>query len=97
MVLPVNYALDGSSVWVRTRAHSDLARQVDESKVALLVDDIDPHTHVGWTVLLRGTAHAEYHEERVPDAVRDLEPWADGPRPVWLHLVPDHVTGRRLT
>jgi nitroimidazol reductase NimA-like FMN-containing flavoprotein (pyridoxamine 5'-phosphate oxidase superfamily) len=96
VVLPVNYTRDGEAVWVRTGAHSELAREADESKVAVLVDEIDPVTHSGWTVLLRGTAHAEYHEERVPEAVRGLVTWASGARPIWLRLAPDNVTGRRM-
>ena len=28
---------------------------------------------------------------------RGLRTWAGGARPLWVHLAPDHVTGRRLT
>jgi len=95
-ILPVNYTADGRSIWLRTGAHSSMTHEIDASPVAVLVDSIDAVTHEGWSVQLRGTVRAEYRAENVPEHVRELETWAEGVRPIWLHLVPDDVNGRRI-
>ncbi|MBO0843226.1 MAG: pyridoxamine 5'-phosphate oxidase family protein [Nocardioides sp.] len=97
VVLPVNHMIHDGAVWVRTSAHSSMAEQVDESAVALLVDDVDPETHVGWSVQFRGRAEILYREEQVPDVVRGHHTWPSGARPLWVRLQPTHVNGRRLT
>ena len=96
VVLPVNYVVLDGSIWIRTGAHSTIASEVDEMRVALEVDDIDPETHVGWSVLVRGQAEIVYHEEQVPDVVLTHRAWPTGARPLWVQLKVDKVTGRRL-
>lgn len=97
VVIPVNYVVHERSVWIRTSAYSAMAEEVDESLLAVEMDDIDPQSHAGWSVMLRGRAHVFYHDEQAPEAVRGLRTWAGGARPLWVHVAPDHVTGRRLT
>jgi len=96
VLLPVNYVLHDRTVWMRTTAYSTIAEQVDESQIAVEVDDVDRETHVGWSVLLRGRAEVLYHEEQVPEEVQSLHTWPSGARPLWVRLRPDIVTGRRL-
>ena len=96
VVLPINYVTHDRTVWIRTTAYSSMAEEVDESAIAVEVDDIDPETHVGWSVLLRGRSEVIYHEDRVPEPVRALRTWPSGPRPLWVRLAPEIVTGRRL-
>lgn len=96
VVLPVNHLVHEKSVWIRTSAHSSMAEQIDESAVALLVDDLAPDTHVGWSVQFKGRAEILYHDDQIPDAVKDLHTWPAGPRPLWVRLHPKEVTGRRL-
>jgi len=94
--IPVNHVVHGHSIWIRTSAYSSLVREVDDNRVAVLVDDIHTETRLGWSVQLRGTAHVHWHIDEVPAEVRDLHTWASGPRPLWIELTPDEVTGRRL-
>lgn len=96
VVLPVNHIVHEDAVWIRTSAHSAMAEQVDESAVALLVDELDPNTHAGWSVQFKGRAEILYREDQVPDAVKSLHSWPGGHRPLWVHLHPEEVTGRRL-
>lgn len=96
ILLPVNFVVHGREIWMRTTAYSAIAEQVDESPIAVEVDDVDRETHVGWSVLLRGRAEVIYHEEQVPDEVHALHTWPSGARPLWVRLRPDIVTGRRL-
>lgn len=96
VVIPVNHLVHDGAVWVRTSAHSSMAEQVDESAVALLVDDVDPNTHVGWSVQFRGNTEILYRDSEIPEAVKSLHSWPAGPHPLWVRLRPKEITGRRL-
>lgn len=96
VVIPVNHVVYEGAVWIRTSAHSSMAEEIDESSVALLVDDIDPQTHLGWSVQFKGRAEIFYHEDRVPEQVLKLRTWPSGARPLWVRLEPKQVNGRRL-
>ena len=95
-LIPVNHVAFDGTIWIRTSAYSTLVAEVDDSKVAILVDHLDPETRLGWSVQLRGTAHVHYHPEEVPEEVRTLTTWASGAKPLWVELRPDDVIGRRL-
>lgn len=99
-VIPVNYAIDGESVLVRT-APGALLESADRHLVALEVDDIDMEAHTGWSVQVHGFAVA------IGDAVDptserlkrlDLPTWAPGGdgRTSWIHVRAESVEGRRL-
>lgn len=96
VVIPVNHVVHDGTLWIRTSAHSSMAAQVDESPVAVLVDDIDAETHLGWSVQFRGRAAVLYREEQVPEEVRTMRTWPTGVRPLWIRLTADDVNGRRL-
>jgi nitroimidazol reductase NimA-like FMN-containing flavoprotein (pyridoxamine 5'-phosphate oxidase superfamily) len=96
-ILPVNYVTHGDSLWLRTTAHSSIAEQVDESPVALEIDELEPATHVGWSVVLRGRAEAYFHDEDVPSDVKELRSWAAGVRPLWIQVRAETITGKRLS
>ncbi|WGL51119.1 pyridoxamine 5'-phosphate oxidase family protein [Nocardioides sp. BP30] len=96
-ILPVNYVTHDGALWMRTTAHSSIAEQTDESPVAVEIDDLDPGTHVGWSVVLRGRAEAFYHDEDVPAEVKELRSWAAGVRPLWLQVKADVITGKSLS
>jgi len=97
VVIPVNHVVHDGSLWIRTSAHSSLAEQVDESQIAVLVDDIDAQTHLGWSVQFKGRAAVLYREEQVPEQVRSLRTWPAGVRPLWIKLSNPEINGRRLT
>jgi uncharacterized protein len=96
LVFPVNFALDGGTVVLRTGAGTKL----DAARggwVALECDDIDRTYHTGWSVLMTGEAE----EVRDPSEIARLEqlpigPWCEGPKPVWLRIRPRAITGRRI-
>jgi nitroimidazol reductase NimA-like FMN-containing flavoprotein (pyridoxamine 5'-phosphate oxidase superfamily) len=92
-VIPVNFAVDGRSVRVRTPAYSAAARECDDSPVAFEVDTFDADEHTGWSVLMRGHAHLEYGEHAQDHAP---EPWVSGPRTLLLRVEVGAITGRRL-
>ncbi len=96
VILPVNQVVHDRTLWIRTSAYSSLVEEVDDAAVAVLVDEIDPETHLGWSVQLRGIAQVHYHLDPVPEEVQTLRTWADGARPLWIELAGAEVTGRRL-
>ncbi len=96
VALPVNFVVHERGVWIRTSASSSLVREVDDIPVAFETDEIDPATHLGWSVLLRGAAEVKYRHEEIPVEVREHESWPAGNRPLWVHIRPREVTGRRL-
>ena len=56
VILPVNYAMDGDTVVIRTRPGSLLASSRERGVVvAFEVDELDRETCSGWSVLLTGT------------------------------------------
>ena len=52
----------------------------------------------GWSVLIQGPAHhVESEAERAAAKQAGVEPWAAGERELFLRIVPNRVTGRRIT
>jgi nitroimidazol reductase NimA-like FMN-containing flavoprotein (pyridoxamine 5'-phosphate oxidase superfamily) len=96
IVLPLNYVVHDGALWLRTSAHSSAAHEIDDDRVAILIDDLDPTTHVGWSVQIRGAARVHYHQSEVPEAVQGLTTWAEGPRPLWIKVEPTSIYGKRL-
>ena len=56
VILPVNYAVDGTSLVIRTSEGSVLkAARAGGAVVAFEVDSLDERTMTGWSVLITGT------------------------------------------
>jgi nitroimidazol reductase NimA-like FMN-containing flavoprotein (pyridoxamine 5'-phosphate oxidase superfamily) len=97
MVLPVNFAVLAGTIVVRTAAGTAIEAHADE-QVALEVDHIDEALRQGWSVLVRGQAHSV----RQPAELRRLQedvaiwPWPGGEREVYVRILPDRITGRRI-
>jgi len=92
-VLPVNFAVNGTNVLVRTTAYSEVSRECDDSPVAFEIDDIDTENRAGWSVLMRGRGHLEYG----PAGGQEPDVWLSGPRSLRLRIEVTEVTGRRVT
>ncbi|WP_406209288.1 pyridoxamine 5'-phosphate oxidase family protein [Kitasatospora sp. NBC_01560] len=97
VVLPVNYrVLDGTLIF-RTAARSTLAA-ARGLRIAFEVDRIDDSARTGWSVLAVGDAAAFDEPEAVERLLRrgSPDPWAGGPREVWIRLRPTSLTGRSI-
>lgn len=104
VVLPVNFKLVDGAVIFRTEEYGHLAEDLRtgitgaEYKVAFEVDQTDPATRTGWSVLIQGAVHhVDDEEERASLLTVGLEPWAGGERALFLRIVPSLVTGRRIS
>ena len=98
MALPVNYLLVDGAIVFRTLEGQKLSAASIGQRVAFEVDDWDPDRRSGWSVVVKGRAEevtqwaeAEQLEQQ------GLVPWAHGAwRTLWVRVVPDDITGRRL-
>jgi nitroimidazol reductase NimA-like FMN-containing flavoprotein (pyridoxamine 5'-phosphate oxidase superfamily) len=91
-VVPINYVLDVDVVVFR----SDPGLKVESARrspVSFQVDYFDPFSHTGWSVLIQGSA---INVESAEVAHLDLESWASGPKPHWMRVVPERISGRRI-
>jgi nitroimidazol reductase NimA-like FMN-containing flavoprotein (pyridoxamine 5'-phosphate oxidase superfamily) len=97
-VLPVNYAVDGHTVVMRTASWTALERvAVAGATVAFEVDTTWPRIREGWSVVLRGLLSEVTDEsERASLALIPLQPWAGGRREHFVRVQPWSVSGRHV-
>lgn len=97
MVLPVNYAVAGGTIVIRTGVGSLIAGHSD-GPVSFEADHFDLELGQGWSVLVLGDAHRVLQ----PDELRhlreecDLRPWPGGEHDLFVRIVPTKLTGRRI-
>lgn len=102
-VFPVNYRLHGGTIVFRTAQDSptdeDLRTGIAhaEYKVAFEIDELDPATRTGWSVMIQGAAHhVDDEEERAVVLRAGIEPWAGGQREHFVRIKPTAISGRRI-
>jgi nitroimidazol reductase NimA-like FMN-containing flavoprotein (pyridoxamine 5'-phosphate oxidase superfamily) len=97
-IFPVNYALDGDAVVLRT-AHGTKLDAGVRSPACFEIDTFDRESRTGWSVLVVG--HLEEVtplQHRAWERVNalPLAPWAPYEKEHFLRLVPEHIGGRRI-
>lgn len=95
LVLPVNHVRHGLTIGFRCAPGSklDAARMV--GRVAFEVDEFDPATRSGWSVLALGTAQVADPIEEAHFEARGLQPWADTiAREHWITIRISRLSGR---
>ena len=101
-VLPVNYQWHDGAIVFRTARHSALDEDLEtgiaggDYKVAFEIDEIDTAGRQGWSVLIQGPAHHVSGDERESTERAGVEPWPAGDRELFIRIVPNRVTGRRI-
>lgn len=102
-VLPVNYDLHEGTIVFRTGMDSAMAGDLRtgiadaEYNVAFEIDQMQPVTQEGWSVLVQGAAHfVDSEDERAPIAQLGVHAWPGGPKEQFVRIMPRHVTGRRI-
>lgn len=96
-VQPVNYVFNGADIVIRTSRAARLATAATGTIVAFEIDEFDPGTRTGWSVVAVGPARhvadpAELRTlERLP-----LRTWAPGERDHYICVRPELVSGRRI-
>jgi hypothetical protein len=64
--------------------------------VAFEIDQIDEPGRQGWSVLIQGPAHHVSGAERASAERAGVEPWPAGERELFIRIIPQRVTGRRI-
>jgi nitroimidazol reductase NimA-like FMN-containing flavoprotein (pyridoxamine 5'-phosphate oxidase superfamily) len=97
VVLPVNFAVMAGTIVIRTAEGTMIEGHADD-RVALEVDHIDEALCQGWSVLVQGQAHRVAHPAELNHVRRDavIRPWPGGERDVYVRIIPDRITGRRI-
>jgi transcriptional regulator with XRE-family HTH domain len=97
MVLPVNYAVVGGTIVIRTGSGSLIGGHGDGA-VSFEADHFDLELGQGWSVLVRGDAHRVLQpgELRHLQEECDLRAWPAGERDLYIRIVPSHISGRRI-
>ena len=102
-MLPVNYKLHEGAIVFRTAQDSPTGEDLRtgiahaEYQVAFEVDQINPETREGWSVLIHGPAHHMSSDaERAAVAASGVTPWPQGAREHAIRIAPSRITGRRL-
>lgn len=95
-IFPVNHLVDRGSVVFRTAAGTKLAGSAGH-QVAFEVDGYDSSTGCVWSVVMKGEAH---NVNRLYDVLEMIElplfPWYSAPKPHFIRIDPDTITGRRF-
>lgn len=97
-VRPVNHVLDGEDILVRVHdggALAALAAPPDTPGVvvAYQADEIDPLTHLGWSVVVTGYARSVGDRAEAKRLGVRLLPWVALDMPHLVRIQPDLVTG----
>jgi uncharacterized protein len=96
VVLPVNFAVDGDRLVVRTAAGSKLDAALGGAVVAFEADHIDPESGEAWSVLVRGSSAVLTDPADIASlADLDLNSWVADSSDQWVMITTDLVSGRR--
>ena len=103
-VLPVNYKLHDGGIVFRTAQDSPTGEDLRtgiahaEYQVAFEIDQINPETRDGWSVLIHGPAHHMASDaEQAAVHASGVAPWPRGAREHAIRITPTTITGRRLS
>jgi nitroimidazol reductase NimA-like FMN-containing flavoprotein (pyridoxamine 5'-phosphate oxidase superfamily) len=97
MMLPVNFAVTAKTIIFRT-APDTLLALYSGAQVSFEADRLDEALHTGWSVLVQGRA-SEVTDEREVKRLQNrthLQPWAAGPRDVYVRIRPTRISGRQI-
>jgi nitroimidazol reductase NimA-like FMN-containing flavoprotein (pyridoxamine 5'-phosphate oxidase superfamily) len=97
-IQPVNYALLGEDILFATGTGSMSLAIGEEVVIAFEVDDVDPATRSGWSIVVVGKARKVDELDSDSEAARclNLDPWVGRHAIELVRLPTDRLTGRWL-
>ncbi|MEV5528458.1 pyridoxamine 5'-phosphate oxidase family protein [Streptomyces prunicolor] len=100
-IRPVNHIVDDGNIVIRTHEGAALTSRTLQADgpgvvVAYEADAIDPHTHLGWSVVVTGYAHLVTDTLELARYQALLRPWVRQPMDYAVRIHPDLVTGLLL-
>jgi uncharacterized protein len=96
-IFPVNYVVAHGTVVFRTAAGLKHVSARLNRLVTLEADGVDLEKGVAWSVVVKGRGH-DMSDAPESDLARTLSlyPMHSGPKPLFVRIEPDSVTGRRF-
>lgn len=98
-IRPVNHLLDEDRIIIRTdlgTALSSAAGRGEAMVVSYEADDIDPASHLGWSVIIIGKASVLTDRREITRYEPILRPWVTGPKDEFIAIQAGIVTGFRI-
>lgn len=96
-VFPVNFVVDDGTVVFRTAHGTKLALIGDGVRCTFEADDIDVVERLVWSVVIKGAALPVARHDAIAAAFDlDVPTWQDGPKPTYVRIRSDVVSGRRF-
>jgi uncharacterized protein len=96
-IYPVNFVLAGEDILIRMDDGTKLSASVS-GPVVFEVDHLDQGARAGWSVAVHGRAHLTSGREGRPGSQSGvLRPWRQAVLPHLLRIVPETITGRRIS
>jgi hypothetical protein len=96
--LPVNYWLIDDAIVFRSTPGTKLTAALNHTVVGFEVDEIDPATRSGWSVLVVGTSTVVSDPAEIARLDQaGLRSWAPVPTPHYVKISIQRISGRRLT
>ncbi len=97
MIFPINYVMLDSAILFRARRGGDLEQATGDVDVAFEIDGADKVYHEGWSVLVTGrSVHVRDPAELEQLRIVRLLSWAGEDRDLFVRIVLDQVSGRRV-
>ena len=94
-IFPINYVVDGGSVVFRTAEGTKLAGALLTPAVAFEADGVIEGSDEAWSVVVKGRAREIGRMFELLDALDlPLYPWQVAPKPRFVRIVPESITGR---
>lgn len=97
-VFPVNFIVDGGTIVFRTAQGAKLTLIGDGTRATFEADELDVGEQLVWSVVLKGPVRQVSGLEEV-SATFDMElpTWHAGPKPIYVRMKPQLMTGRRFS
>jgi nitroimidazol reductase NimA-like FMN-containing flavoprotein (pyridoxamine 5'-phosphate oxidase superfamily) len=96
-IFPINFVVDGHTIVFRTGPGTKLAASVLGRGVAFEIDGYEAAEGEAWSVVVKGRAtQIEHMLEYFEAESLPLFPWHTGPKPDFVRIEPEIVTGRRF-
>lgn len=92
-IFPVNYVVDGATIYFRTALGSKLLAVKENPVVAFEIDEVDDHA--AYSIVVKGrAAHVDSRSEVAAADALPLTPWVPTLKLRWARIWPSEVTGR---
>jgi nitroimidazol reductase NimA-like FMN-containing flavoprotein (pyridoxamine 5'-phosphate oxidase superfamily) len=96
LILPVNFAFDGTHIVFRTRQGGILDRACRNTIIAFEIDDFNPASGSGWSVSVLGVANVMHGGEWLRAVELGLSSAGAADGSVFIKVTVGKVTGRAL-